>query len=102
MGLPPGQPNWDALYDEGMGYFYESGIYDYDAPNYVVDLASKKILGETGCHFFGTHRRYNHRQCIVKWSPDSLKFVQLWDDKYGTPPTAWRQRSTPDRSLLAG
>ncbi|HEY5992242.1 MAG TPA: hypothetical protein VIU10_06665, partial [Candidatus Udaeobacter sp.] len=52
--------------------------------NYVVDLASKKILGETGCNFFGTDRRYNHRQCIVTWSPDSLKFVELWDDKWAS------------------
>jgi hypothetical protein len=52
--------------------------------NYVVDVASKKILGETGCNFFGTARRYNHRQCVVTWSPDSLKFVQLWDDKWAS------------------
>jgi len=52
--------------------------------NYVVDLASQKILGETGCNYFGTSRRYNHRQCIVRWSPDSLKFVELWDDKWAS------------------
>ncbi len=52
--------------------------------NYVVDLASQKILGETGCNYFGTGRRYNHRQCIVTWSPDSLKFVELWDDKWAS------------------
>jgi hypothetical protein len=52
--------------------------------NYVVDVASKKILGETGCNFFGIARRYNHRQCVVTWSPDSLKFVQLWDDKWAS------------------
>ena len=50
--------------------------------NYVVDLASQKIIGETGCNYFGTDRRYNHRECILTWSPDSLKFVQLWDDKW--------------------
>ncbi len=52
--------------------------------NYVVDLASKTILGETGCNYFGTSRRYNHRQCVVAWSPDSLEFVQLWDDKWAS------------------
>jgi hypothetical protein len=83
MGLPPGQTDWDALRDE-ESYFYESGIDDYDVPNYVVDLAQRKILGETGCHYFGTNRRYNHRQCILRWSPDSLTFVQLWDDKWAS------------------
>jgi hypothetical protein len=83
MGLPPGQSDWDALHDEG-GYSYESGIDDYDVPNYIIDLADKKILGKTGCHYFGTNHRYNHRQSIVRWSPDSLKFVQLWDDKWSS------------------
>jgi hypothetical protein len=83
MGLPPGQSNWDALYED-ESYFYENGARDYDVPNYIIDLAERKILGETGCHYFGTKRRYNHQQCILRWSPDSLKFVQLWDDKWSS------------------
>ena len=83
MGLPPGQSNWDALYED-ESYFYENGARDYDAPNYVVDLTQRKILGETHCNYFGTKRRYNQRQCILRWSPDSLKFVQLWDDKWSS------------------
>jgi hypothetical protein len=83
MGLPPEQSNWDALYED-ENYFYENGARDYDVPNYIIDLAEKKILGKTGCHYFGTKRRYNHQQCILRWSPDSLKFVQLWDDKWSS------------------
>jgi hypothetical protein len=83
MGLPPEQSNWDALYDN-ESYFYEDGARDYDVPNYVVDLTQRKILGETHCNYFGTKRRYNHQQCILRWSPDSLKFVQLWDDKWSS------------------
>ena len=83
MGLPPEQSNWDALYED-ENYFYENGARDYDAPNYVVDLTQRKILGETHCNYFGTKRRYNHQQCILRWSPDSLKFVQLWDDKWSS------------------
>ena len=83
MGLPNGQSNWDALYED-ESYFYENGARDYDVPNYIIDLAGKKILGKTGCHYFGTKRRYNHQQCILRWSPDSLKFVQLWDDKWSS------------------
>jgi hypothetical protein len=83
MGLPPEQSNWDALYED-ENYFYENGARDYDVPNYVVDLTQRKILGETHCNYFGTKRRYNHQQCILRWSPDSLKFVQLWDDKWSS------------------
>ena len=83
MGLPPEQSNWDALYED-ENYFYENGARDYDVPNYIIDLAERKILGKTGCHYFGTKRRYNHQQCILRWSPDSLKFVQLWDDKWSS------------------
>jgi len=83
MGLPPGQSNWDALYED-ENYFYENGARYYDVPNYVVDLTQRKILGETHCNYFGTKRRYNHQQCILRWSPDSLKFVQLWDDKWSS------------------
>ena len=83
MGLPPEQSNWDALYED-ENYFYENGARDYDVPNYIIDLAEKKILGKTGCHYLGTKRRYNHQQCILRWSPDSLKFVQLWDDKWSS------------------
>ncbi len=83
MGLPAGQSNWDALYED-ESYFYENGARDYDVPNYVVDLTQRKILGETHCNYFGTKRRYNHQQCILRWSPDSFKFVQLWDDKWSS------------------
>jgi len=83
MGLPPEQSNWDTLYGD-ENYFYENGARDYDVPNYIIDLADKKILGKTGCHYLGTKRRYNHQQCILRWSPDSLKFVQLWDDKWSS------------------
>jgi len=83
MGLPPEQSNWDALYGD-ENYFYENGARDYDVPNYIIDLAEKKILGKTGCHYLGTKRRYNHQQCMLRWSPDSLKFVQLWDDKWSS------------------
>jgi hypothetical protein len=83
MGLPPGQSSWDALYED-ESYFYENGARDYDVPNYVVDLTQRKILGETHCHYFGTERRYNHQQCILTWAPDSLTFVQLWDDKWSS------------------
>jgi hypothetical protein len=86
LGLARNEIDWDGLaeknYQEhGTTYYAEN---EEDVRNYVVDLASQKILGETGCNYFGTRRRYNHRSCVVTWSPDSTKFVQLWDDKWAS------------------
>jgi hypothetical protein len=50
--------------------------------NYVVDLTTRRILGETGCCYFGTKRNYNYRACGVSWSPDSKNFVQLTSAKW--------------------
>ena len=86
LGFARDAINWDVYLDKDAGetgprYDAES---EEDIRNYVVDLTQQKILGETGCNYFGTRRRYNHRECIVKWSPDSMKFVQLWDDKWSS------------------
>jgi hypothetical protein len=54
-----------------------------DVRNYVVDLAQQKILGETRCDYFSTEPgpRPGFVSCEVKWSPDSTKFVQEWEQK---------------------
>jgi len=84
LGFAREKINWDEFLDEGEeGNTYYAENED-DIRNYVVDLTQQKILGETGCNYFGTRRRYNHRQCIVTWAPDSLKFVELWDDKWAS------------------
>jgi len=87
LGFARKEPiDWEALREkvdlEAPTAYY--GEDENDVRNYVVDLASQKILGETGCNYFGTRRRYNHRSCVVTWSPDSTKFVQLWDDKWSS------------------
>jgi len=84
LGLARDEIDWDDFVEKGSPassptYYAED---EEDVRNYVVDLASQKILGETGCNFFGTRRRYNHRECTVTWSPDSTVFVQLWSDKW--------------------
>jgi len=86
LGFARDAINWDDYLDKDAGengprYYVES---EEDIRNYIIDLTQQKILGETGCNYFGTRRRYNHRTCIVTWSPDSLKFVQLWDDKWSS------------------
>jgi hypothetical protein len=78
--------DWNALIgqyltDEPPTYRAEG---DQDVRNYVVDLAQKKILGETGAAWDGTRRRYNHPECVVTWSRDSSFFVQLLANKWAS------------------
>lgn len=82
LGFKREPVDWDALYDKETESYYtedEEGIR-----NYVVDLAQKKILGETGAAWPGTRRSYNHPECVVTWSPDSSVFVQLLANKWAS------------------
>lgn len=85
LGFARNEIDWDAFIDkeyevEGMPTYYaedEEGV-----KNYVVDLTTQRILGETGCEYFGTRHSYNHRECTLSWSDDAASFVQLWSDKW--------------------
>jgi hypothetical protein len=85
LGFPRNEINWDGFIDEQSEV---EGKPTYEAEseegvkNYVVDLTTQKILGETGCNYFGTRKRYNHRECDLRWSSDSTNFVQLFADKW--------------------
>jgi len=82
LGFARESIDWDALYDkETESYNAES---EEDIRNYVVDLAQKKILGQTGAGWIGTRRRYNHPECVVTWSADSSFFVQLLANKWAS------------------
>jgi hypothetical protein len=86
LGFARKEINWDDFVEkdrqeEGAKPTYEAESEE-DVRNYVIDLAAQKILGETGCEYFGTRRRYNHRECTLTWSSDSTNFVQLWSDKW--------------------
>ena len=86
LGFARESVDWNALIDH---YFSnEPETYraedDEGVRNYVVDLAQKKILGETGAAWAGTRRRYNHPECVVTWSPDSGLFVQLLANKWAS------------------
>lgn len=82
LGFKRESVDWEALYDKETESYYtedNEGIC-----NYVVDLAEKKILGETGAAWAGTLRNYNHPKCVVTWSPDSSVFVQLLANKWAS------------------
>lgn len=85
LGFAGNEINWDSFVEEDEvegKHTYLVETDDDNVRNYVVDLATQKILGETGCNYFGTRKRYNHRECTLVWSGDSATFVQLWSDKW--------------------
>ena len=87
LGFAREQINWDDFVEneerkeESEKAYTASG--EEDVCNYVVDLAQQKILGQTGCTYFSTDPgpRPGRISCEVKWSPDSTKFVQEWEQK---------------------
>jgi hypothetical protein len=64
----------------------EQGVYTAEDAeelrNFVVELATKKILGVTRGFYFGTRERYNLRESLVVWSDDSSNFVQKYQSKW--------------------
>jgi hypothetical protein len=85
LGLARKSINWEEFRDKE---FEESSAADEktekiytareeDRQNYVVNLTTGRILGTTGCNYFGTKRGYYLDQCAVAWSPDSKTFVQV-------------------------
>ena len=78
-------PEWTGYNDEevdGEEVFTVEDPEETKLKNYVVELATKRILGETGGEYKGTRRRYNHREMSVTWSQDSTLFVALDSDKW--------------------
>ena len=82
LGFAREPVDWDADYEKETESYYAEG--DEGIRNYVVDLAQKKILGETGAAWPGTRRSYNHPECVVTWSPNSSFFVQLLANKWAS------------------
>ncbi|MGC1321030.1 MAG: hypothetical protein WA849_02505 [Candidatus Udaeobacter sp.] len=84
LGFARESVDWDALIDHDFSPTTYRSESEEDVRNYVVDLAQKKILGETGAAWDGTRRRYNHPECVVTWSLDSSFFVQLLANKWAS------------------
>ncbi len=88
FGLADEVIDWQALALSGndikghQHYLADSLQLESSIRNYLVEIESQKILGETGCHYIGTRRRFNHRECCVVWSPNSQFVVQIFRAKW--------------------
>lgn len=85
LGLARERINWEKFRDKELEETLAADekidkIYtlkEEDRQNYVVNLTTGRILGKTGCDYFGTKGAYYHDRCGVAWSPDSRTFVQV-------------------------
>jgi hypothetical protein len=108
LGFARAQINWDDFVEktnlmtgepEKRSENTYTAMGEEDVRNYVVDLAEQKILGETGCVYFSTDPgpRPGHVSCQIRWSPDSTKFVQEWEQRSFTEAVAGQFASGPKR-----
>jgi hypothetical protein len=92
LGFGLAQPivRWQALehYADDVfrrhHYYVDSDDLNDLIRNYVVDLSTNTILGETNCHYIGTRKRYNHRRCQTIWSSNNRFLVQFFQGKWAT------------------
>lgn len=56
LGFTDEKIDWEEYKDESAPgtYFANPPSQDESLLNYVVDLRTRRILGKTGCHYFGT------------------------------------------------
>jgi hypothetical protein len=88
MGFADEQIHWDDFASSSSEEAFRSDtIYKAQGEeglrNYVIDLTTQKISGETGCDYFSTDPGPlpGLISCTVEWSPDSTKFVQEWEQR---------------------
>ncbi|MDB6120205.1 MAG: hypothetical protein JWO08_3986 [Verrucomicrobiaceae bacterium] len=90
FGLADEVIDWRALASEGddikgqQYYLADAAHFESRIRNYLVEIKSQKILCETGCHYIGTRRRFNHRECSVIWSPNSRFLIQIFRAKWSS------------------
>lgn len=65
-------------------YFVDSENWEQALTNYVVELETNRVLGETGCNYIGTRDGFNHRTCQTVWSRNNRFMVQHFHGKWHT------------------
>jgi hypothetical protein len=70
--------DWKEFVDDNGNFWSEGG----EVLNFIFDLKTMKIVGETPGSHFGTKPNYNHRDVTMTWSPDETTFVQVDSNKW--------------------
>jgi len=66
--------------ESGDDYWVEPG--KEAVVNFIADLKTHTIAGKTPGVHFGVLQNYNHYECLMAWSPDSLTFIELNTEKW--------------------
>lgn len=72
---------WEDFEMGNAGQYFVD-LADAECKNYIVDLKTHRVLGETPANWFGNLSTYNLRSHYTIWSPDSRTFVQITTEKW--------------------
>jgi hypothetical protein len=69
-----------------MRRHYYVGLEEWEGAktNYVVEVETNRIIGETKCNYIGTRSSFNHRACETVWSQNNRFMVQHFHGKWHT------------------
>jgi hypothetical protein len=82
-------------------YYVDSEEWEGAMTNYVVDVETNKIIGETKCNYIGTRSSFNHRACHTVWSQNNRFMVQHFHGKWHTIKATIVRIDHNSRSLVA-
>jgi hypothetical protein len=88
IGFAEAPKSWDDFYavtddtTDKDQYWIEDEKLREDLRNYVVDLGTHRIVGETGGNAFGTKTSFGRESWDHYWSPDSRWLVQVRRERW--------------------
>ena len=90
IGFAEAPKSWDDLYlltedvPERDSYWVEDSDLREKLRNYVIDLTTHRIVGETGGDAYGTRTSVGRGSWSFSWSPDSRWLAQVTSDKWAS------------------
>lgn len=105
IGFEEAPKSWDdyELFTDELTQMCSYWIEDFDlrekSRNYVVDLSTRRIVGETGGGAYGTPTSIGRGNWSFSWSPDSRWLVQETSDKWTSDASA--HALDPEKGVIA-
>lgn len=78
--LDGGKPVWEKILSDDRPSFVLADSQSDNCGNYLIDVATDRVIGILESSHFGTDDRYNHESALFAWSGDSrwLVVTQSW------------------------
>lgn len=76
--LDGGKPDWDKITrDNGSSFVLDDAHTRDNCGNYIIDVATDRVIGILDSSHFGTGTRYNNESGLFAWSGDSRWLVEI-------------------------